>query len=345
MTRGECQIKDIYPQIKRLLTACAPAFFCSMLIAQAAPASENSDKVGTRAFAFLKRDIGARAVSLGGAFTGYADDASTLFYNPGATVNLEGKRSIAGFQNFVAGINAGFLGYLHPLSEHEKVGVFANYIDYGEFIRTDNSGAELGTFGGSSIVFALNYSREFHGKLQAGGNVKFIYSNIGDFTASGAAVDLGVRFKIKDPPYGLRKRGYGAVGFTIQNLGSMISTYNEGSDKDPLPIIFRLGGAGRLRGLPFSFAADLILPADNEIQIGVGVEYEEIDFLAFRAGWSSFGHNFRSETDNNALAGFSFGLGFRFERLTVGYSISPMNDLGESHRITVTHRFDPPLGP
>ena len=331
--------------IKVLAYALLPAFLLLLILAPAAPADENSERVGTRAFAFLKRDVGARAAALGGAFTGYADDASTLFYNPGATVNLKGKRSIAGYQNFVAGINAGFIGYLHPLSEREKAAVFINYVDYGEFIRTDNTGTELGVFGGSSIVFGVNYSREFHSRLQAGGNFKLIYSNIGEFTASGAAIDLGVRYKIKDPPYGLRKRGYGAVGFAIQNLGGMISAYTATSDKDPLPITFRLGGVARLRGLPFSFAADLILPVDNEIRIGVGAEYEEIKFLALRAGWSSFGGNFRSDVDDSPLAGFSFGVGFRLEHMNIGYSISPMNDLGESHRITLTRRFDPPRGP
>ncbi|MFQ5606733.1 MAG: PorV/PorQ family protein [Candidatus Zixiibacteriota bacterium] len=306
-------------------------------------ADETARKAGTRAFAFLKRDVGARPVGMGGAFTGFADDETTLFYNPGATVNLDGRRGIAGYQNFIAGINAGFLGYLHPLGEREKIGGFINYIDYGSFIRTDNTGAELGEFGGGSFVFGLNYSREIGAKFQAGGNAKLIYSDIESFTATGLAVDLGLRYKIKEQPREFRKRGYGAVGLTVQNLGGMLSTFAANAEKDPLPIIFRLGVAGRPRGVPLHFAGDVILPADNDIQIALGAEYAEIEYLALRAGWASFGENFRTVADDGALAGFSFGVGFDFERMNIGYSISPMNDLGESHRITVTHRFDTPL--
>ena len=32
--------------------------------------------------AFLRRDVGSRAIALGGAFTGVANDASSVYWNP-----------------------------------------------------------------------------------------------------------------------------------------------------------------------------------------------------------------------------------------------------------------------
>ncbi|HSG99340.1 MAG TPA: hypothetical protein VLB27_04780, partial [candidate division Zixibacteria bacterium] len=97
---------------RRLITATGSlvALAC-ILTAPPALADENNDKVGTRAFPFLKRDVGARAASLAGAFTGLSDDESALFYNPAGLAGLEGRRALLSYQNFVAGINAGFLAY------------------------------------------------------------------------------------------------------------------------------------------------------------------------------------------------------------------------------------------
>jgi hypothetical protein len=79
-------------------------------------ADEFNDKVGTRAYSFLKRSVGARASALGGAFTGMADDESALYYNPAGLRSLHGKHVMFSYQNFIAGINAGFLSYVTGFS-------------------------------------------------------------------------------------------------------------------------------------------------------------------------------------------------------------------------------------
>lgn len=320
----------------------------SPLLASAAHADENNSRVGTRNFAFLKRDIGARAVGLGGAFTGLADDETALFYNPAGIANLSGKRLIAGYQNFVAGINTGFFGYIHPLNGDDptdetgqRVGVFLNYINYGTFVRTNALGEEQGTFGGSSFAFGLHYSRKLTRKLQVGVNGKVLYANLDSFTSTGAAADIGLRYTIRERTDELKHRGFGSIGFTAQNLGGTLSAFTTTADKEPLPIVFRLGAAGRPRGTPVTLSADAIKPVDNDFYFAVGAEYDDIDKLAFRVGWSSFGENFKTVADNSSVAGFSFGIGFKLEKYVIGYSFTPMNDLGESHRITISHNFNP----
>lgn len=326
---------------RTVIIAIALVSFCA--VASTIQADESNPKVGTRAFNFLKRDIGARAVGMGGALTGLSDDESALFYNPAGIALLEGRRGILSYQNFIAGISSGFVGYIHPTSETARLGGFINYINYGEFIRTDISGLEQGTFGATSLVIGGHYSRVVSSKLQAGGNLKLIYANWDSFTATGLAVDLGLRYTIKKQPTVFKKRGFGSVGLTVQNLGKMLSAFTVNSEKEPLPVVVRLGVAGRPRGTPVTISADAIAPADNDVFFAIGVEYTEIERLALRFGWSSLGKNYKTETDNSSLAGFSFGIGFHFERMKIEYSFTPMNDLGEAHRLTVNHQFDSPL--
>ena len=48
-------------------------------------------KVGTFGGQFLKIGVSARATGMGSAFTGVADDASSVFWNPGGLVNVRGN--------------------------------------------------------------------------------------------------------------------------------------------------------------------------------------------------------------------------------------------------------------
>ena len=92
----------------------------------------------------------ARPVSMGGAFTGLADDESALYYNPAGVAGLEGKRYMLAYQNNVFDMQWGFVGYIHPLGLDKKVSLYLNYLNYGDFIRTDELGNEEGTFSGSN---------------------------------------------------------------------------------------------------------------------------------------------------------------------------------------------------
>ncbi|MBN4076565.1 PorV/PorQ family protein [Gemmatimonas aurantiaca] len=303
-------------------------------------ADEFNDKVGTRTYSFLKRVIGARASALGGAFTGMSDDESALYYNPAGIQSLAEKRVMFSYQNYIAGINAGFLSYITPRGEDQSYGVYLNYINYGKFIRTEKlTGTELGTFGATSLVFGATHARQLSPKLQAGVTLKAIYANWDTFTSAGAAVDFGFRYTLKRRIVEFPKRGFGYIGLSVLHLGKMLSAFTVNSEKEPIPTQFRLGIGGRARGLPVVLLADIIAQTDNDMLLALGVEYTDIRNLALRAGWNSAGSNFQTDNNGSALAGFSFGLGFKVNRLNIDYSLSPMNDLGEAHRVTISHRF------
>lgn len=307
----------------------------AMLMGGQVSADENSSGAGTSVFNFLKIDVGARPIAMGGAFTGVADDETSLYYNPSGITDLEGKHFIAGYHNNVFDMQSGFLGYVHPVGPDHRIAAQINYLSYGDFIRTDGNGEELGTFGGSDMLFAASYAMRVRQNLSLGVTLKYIYEKIDTYSASGIAGDIGAKFIIKRDLYDNSIQA--AAGIMIQNVGTQLSTFVDGSEKYDLPLTFRMGVSGYPKGLPLLLAGDIILPTDNDLYIALGAELLRLKPLFIRMGWTSFGLNYQTEAGaKDNLAGFSVGFGVEHKQMHISYTLSPQSDLGTSHRITIT---------
>lgn len=281
--------------------------------------------VGTTSFPFLKVNVGARAVGMGGAFTGLANDATALYYNPAGISYVEESAYIAGYHNHITDIQTGFLGYIRRLDQRYHLGLHIGYLNYGEFDRTSAIGERLDTFGGGSMVMAATVSRLISRYSSVGITTKFIYEKVESFSSTGIAWDLGYKYT------GDRQRL--TAGLMIQNLGAQLSSF--GTEKDKLPLTLRAGLGVRPRHLPLQLAADVGLPVDNDPFFALGMEYTRLDPVFIRAGWNSV----PSSNYDDAWAGLSVGLGFTVNSgpvKQISYAFSPQSDLGESHRITVT---------
>jgi len=290
-------------------------------------AADINSGAGTSAFSFLKINVGGRAVGMGGASTGLADDEAALYYNPAGLVSFEGNRFIAEYHNYFVGLQSGFAGYVHPLGENRAYGVQVSYLNYGEFTQTDRAGNVEGTFGGGDFMLAGSFALRRSHELVLGFTAKFIYEKIQEYAATGLAIDLGARYMSNRERYG--------GGLLIQNLGTQLSSLGTGG-KDGLPTTLRLGLSGRPPGLNMILVTDLIFPFDNDAEIAVGAEYRKFKPLFLRMGWNSFGSNFRTDYSDGGLAGLSFGIGLDYRSLQFSYAYTPAADLGDSHRVTIS---------
>ena len=290
-------------------------------------AGDIHEKAGTTAFPFLKINIGARAVGMGGAFTGLADDASALYYNPAGMTSLEGNRFILGYHNYVVDIQSGFVGGVWKLNDNSALGAYASYLNYGEFIATDQQGSETGeTFGGGDLLVSVGYARRLSYKVEIGGTVKMIYETLEEYSASGMAVDLAAKYS------GDRRRF--SAGIMVQNLGTQLSTLGE--EEYDLPLTVRGGISYKPIGLAMILASDVIVPLDNQIDIAVGIEYYELQPFYIRLGWNSFGTNYRTADSDDNWAGLSVGVGFDVSQYNIGYAFQAGAEFGDMHRITFT---------
>lgn len=293
-------------------------------------ADENNSNVGTSVFNFLKIQAGARPVAMGGAFTGVADDEASLYYNPAGVARLAGKHFIAGYHNNIYDMQSGFIGYIHPLSEGQKLSFYANYLNYGSFDRTDINGDVTGDFSGGDLLFAVSYAREMNEKIDVGATGKIIYEKIDKYSATGIALDLGAKYMLND-------RNNTAFGLMVQNLGAQLSSYVDGGDKESLPLTLRAGGSSHPRGIPLLVAADVIYPTDNDIYFALGAELLSAQPLYIRLGWTNLGENYKTGASSDDYAGFSAGIGIELNsKVQISYTVSPQAELGTSHRITFT---------
>ena len=179
------------------------------------------NKVGTTAANFLQMELGAKAIGLGGAFVGMADDASALYWNPaGMTIS---NRFRANFLtvNLYAGIKHQFAGVVIPLTKANTLGISANFISIGEMEITTIEKPE-GTgqyFDAGDMALGASYAQQLTDRVSVGVTAKYIEERIWLESATGYALDFGSLYRIEDT--GVQ------IGMAITNFGPSMSM-NEG---------------------------------------------------------------------------------------------------------------------
>ncbi len=316
------------------------------LLALSGLALAGKSKVGTTAYPFLKIGVGAKALSMGGAFVGLADDESALYYNPAGLVGLTTRAVSASYMNYIADIQSGnlviaiprgvtpvdeYLDEENPINDAQSTLAFGiTYLNYGDIDETNSAGQVLDQFGGSDMAFSLTYAAKAGRQLAVGATVKVIYQKIDEYDSQGLATDVGVLYRLKD--------GRTNLGLSASNLGFQLSGLSE-DHKDPLPILIRAGLSHQLREIPLTVSGEGVLPSDNDVYGAVGLEFHPDLPLAFRAGYSSFGSNYKTDGDKDNTAGLAFGAGFKMPKLNIDYAYLPYADLGSLHRVNLAYRW------
>ena len=111
---------------------------------------------GTTAANFLKLGIGPRAIAMGNAQVGLADDVYATYWNPAGLARLESFE--AGFvQNqYLQNISEQYLAVAYP---HPTLGTFAGsltYLNTGTFPGYDAAGNSLGNVGANDMSGATS---------------------------------------------------------------------------------------------------------------------------------------------------------------------------------------------
>lgn len=282
--------------------------------------------VATTAASFLDIGIGARSLSMGGAFVAIADDPTALYWNPAGIVSIESPMAHFYHSPWIADVQFNHSAVVVPLDRSSSFGFFITSVTMDEMqVRTVKSPQGTGEyFSVSNVALAGSYARRLTDRFSFGVNMKFIQEKIWHMNAGGLAVDLGSLFVTKNS--GLR------IGMSVSNFGGKISMdgYDTEVDYDvdetmygnndkidaslnsmdwPLPLVFRAGVSKDVVQSDIhklTLAADAIHPNNNVEYINLGFEYILRNMISIRGGQAFYGMD-------KSKQGLTFGVGLNYQ--------------------------------
>jgi hypothetical protein len=246
---------------------------------------------------------------LAGAYSAYGDDVYVIGYNPAGLARISkyslGLDHTQGF----ADVQTEALSVAIPTKTYGNLGgqiIFRHLPTIQNILASDPSITAY------DVLVTVADAQQF-GPVAVGGALKTIFSNLGEKQAFTNALDLG--FKVQ-----FFQTDFAAV---VQNIGSAVQYQPNSSDKDPLPLTFRLAAS---RPILVSPSATLLTSVeafnvrDEGTQVSVGAEYWHRSVLAIRVGY-------RFSDPMNLAGGFSAGAGIRYSigklESEIGYAWRP----------------------
>ncbi len=289
-------------------------------------------KVGTTAASFLGIAVGPHAIANGGAFVAIADDATSIYYNPGGISQIGTSQFMVSHTNkwLVDNVKFDWAGVVINFDGSNAIGVSITQLNYGEELVTteDQPNGTGETWNAADLAIGLSYARSLTDRFSIGGTAKYIQQKIWNSRASSVALDVGL----------LYNTGYNGlkIGMSISNFGNDmrmdgkdlyrqidLDPQHSGTNKTivarlktedwPLPLLFRAGvsiNAMKTDEMRFTLAADALRPSDNGESLNIGGEFAWHEAIFLRAGRKSL---FLEDTEE----GYTFGGGARYELTAV----------------------------
>ena len=332
---------------------------------------------GNSVFGFSNLPLSARLNALGGqAVCVHDDDLTPAFQNPALLDESMNNHISFNPVLYIADTRYGFAGYSHSFrhkQDHRKIGSFGlgvQYLNYGTFTYTDNTGEDINTYGlpaasgdplksfrASDLCVMVSAARQFRQKFSYGATLKYLSSNYERYSAYALALDIGGNY------YDYKKEL--SAGIVLKNAGTPLRRFIPG-EKQPMPFDLEAGISKKLRHTPFCFSLNLHdlqrfnlrYPADNSTQqvlLGDTTAQKTRHYIAdkiflhciFAAEISlgdhlkiqlSYNHERREElafTARKSLSGFSFGATIKIKNFQVGYSHAVYNIVSGTNFFTL----------
>lgn len=291
--------------------------------------SQNVSKTGTTSANVLEIGVGAKSMSMGGAFVSVANDASALYWNVAGIANLSNNEAIIVHTDWIAETNYDYAGLVLPLGDFGTLGFSFTSLSMNDMkVRTVEKPNGTGEFfSAGDLVVGLAYARTLSERFSIGFTVKYIEQNIWHMKATAFAFDAGTYFRTD-------LFGGMVIGATMSNFGTpmglngrdtryfiRIDESKEGSsesipsnielDEWDLPLTFQIGVSTNIlenESYQIKLAADAIVPNNDYKSINIGTEISILDYIQIRGGYNSL-------FLDDAEGGLSFGVGLNSKML------------------------------
>ena len=151
--------------------------------------------------AFLKNGFGARANSMGNAFSGVANDVSAVYYNPAGLSQLtksEGMLMYSKLFNNIDGLTYGNMAFAQPFA-FGTIAIGVAYMKVSDIPNVpSSSGPDGTTFNDNQVMVMGSYSRKINEYFTVAGSLKFINHSLAGYSASGFGLDIGIFSNINE---------------------------------------------------------------------------------------------------------------------------------------------------
>lgn len=204
---------------------------------------------------FLRYGVGARAMGMGHAFTGMANDASTLYWNPAGLMNVERKEFTSMYTNLFYDSRYTYVAAALPrtlVGPKNGIGVGWVNLNMANFDQRDINNNPMGSFDIYEQALFFSFAREFvstWGILNYGANIKFIDQGLpgynGNTVGSALSSDVGLTFRpINAPLFRILSLRYLMplqLGVSLRNIGQL--NVGSGIPLERFPFVFRWGAS------------------------------------------------------------------------------------------------------
>ena len=210
---------------------------------------------------FLQLAPDSRAGGMGESGTALADNSAAIFWNPAGLAFQTGSEVSITHSNwlpqFHLDIFYDYLTYKQYVDDIDgTVSASITFMNFGQFVRTDAAGNQVGTFRSFDGALTLGYATKLSNDWGIGFNARVIHSRLstkGTSEEQGTGVATSVSFDIAAMwrPAKLNLPLIGnfdnrlSIGANLSNVGPNIY-YIDKKQADPIPTNLRLGFAFRL---------------------------------------------------------------------------------------------------
>lgn len=308
------------------------------------------------AFNTLRLPASSHAAALGGQNVTLIEDEPTAgWYNPALYANVSDLSAGLDFMTYAAGSTWMGAHFVKAFGERHTMAVGAQYMNYGKMDETDEVGNTLGQFSAKDIVIGAGYSYLLSDRWTGGANLKMMVSNLADYTALAAAIDVGVNYYDDENDL--------SVSASLQNIGTQLKAYHDGQ-RTHLPFTLALGFSKGMAHLPVRFHVTMtdvtrwkssyyVLPENKDKDKSDKVGFGKIALNHFVLGldilptdylYLSVGYNFRRAYELKAsgsshLAGLSAGAGVNVKHFKFGVSYAKYHQASNSIMANVGYAF------
>jgi len=313
---------------------------------------------GKSSFSLLDLSYSGRSTALGTDFITVKDkDLNLGVSNPSLYNSLMHKNISFNQALLSGGINYGMLNYAHSLDSTRTVAANIRYVNYGEMVRRDEAGVDIGTLHPAEFILGVGGAKQLNPFFSIGTNFNLLYSQFDSYNSLAASVDFGGTYYNK------------AKGFLVtvlaKNVGVQLIKYTE--KKEVLPTELQMGISYKLEHAPFRFSllghhlnnwnityvdpsiqptldpltgelVSIELPSFTE-KLGRHFTYQ-CELLLTKSFNLRFAYDYHRRQEMKleqrpGLAGFSFGVGLNFKRLVVDYGLAVYSSSGFNNMLTL----------